>query len=107
MRRSEEKFTTPASRLRAREMAGVIRQARLGRNWTQEAAAERARMSAVTWLKIEKGDVSVSWGSWLSAMECLQLLEGLTLVAPTSDAIEGVPRQRARSSPELAKKFDF
>lgn len=106
MRRSEEKFASPEVHDRARQLAAAVRRARLARNLTQAGAAERSRMSTATWMKLEKGDVSVSFSSWLSALECLQLLETLSLGEPATLPAPA-PRQRARPDPELAKKFDF
>jgi hypothetical protein len=106
MRKSEEKFTSAATRKKAEGLGRQILAVRLGRNLTQEAAAERSRMSQYTWLKIEKGNVSVSLGAWLSAMECLGLLECLVLpdtpLAPAKSA-----RLRARQSPSADAAYDF
>lgn len=108
MRRKEEKFVSPLAIGAAGRMAAAVRMARLARNMTQEAAAERAKMSAYTWMKIERGDVSVSFGSWLSALECLGLLDSLTVAT----AVPGVApseatRQRARPSKASSDKYDF
>lgn len=67
---------------------------------TQEEAAERAKMSAFIWIKLNVGDVSVSLGSWLSALECLGLLNALSL-APMQPAqtLQGTARIRPRPSP--------
>lgn len=75
---------------------------------TQDAAAERARMSAHTWMKIERGDVSVSLSAWLSALECLALLDALVL----SPELPVGPRTlftrlRARASSSRRDDFDF
>ena len=134
MRRQESKFASPAVHAAALRLAPTIRLTRLARNMTQEAAAERARMSAFTWMKIEKGDVSVSMGSWLSALECLGLLDGLKVdlppivgalhVAGASDVMVATAhlgpappavrakdgdetRQRARRNPTKDDEFDF
>jgi transcriptional regulator with XRE-family HTH domain len=108
MRRSEEKFASPQVKSAAGRLAPVIRQTRLGRNMTQAAAAERAKMSALTWMKIERGDVSVSLGAWLSALECLGLLDALSL-APTqpAQALQDTARLRARPSAAKADSYDF
>lgn len=108
MRRKEEKFVSPFGMAAAGRVAAVVRTARLARNMTQEAAAERAKMSAYTWMKIERGDVSVSFGSWLSALECLGLLDSLTVAtaAPGTAPIESI-RQRARPSKATSDKYDF
>lgn len=108
MRRQEEKFASDEVRVTARRLAPVIRTARLARNMTQEAAAERARMSAYTWMKIERGDITVSMGAWLSALECLGLLDALVLspelsVQPQPAAV----RLRARPRTARTDAFDF
>lgn len=109
MRRQEEKFATPPVRSAAQRVATSIKTARLARNMTQAASAERAKMSALTWLKIEKGDVSVSMGSWFSALECVGLLHALDQVSAQlpSPTVIVTDRQRARPSKARADAFDF
>lgn len=109
MRRKEEKFASAQVKAAASRMAPIIRTARLTRNMTQEAAAARAKMSPYTWMKIERGDVSVSLGSWLSALECLGLLDTLGVVAEPTRALPAAAttRQRARPSAATADKYDF
>ncbi len=109
MRRQEEKFASPQVKFAASTMAPIIRTARLTRNMTQEAAAARAKMSPYTWMKIERGDVSISLGSWLSALECLGLLDTLSLVteATRSGPAAASTRQRARPSAATADKYNF
>lgn len=74
--------------------------------------AERARMGVVTWLKIEKGEVGVALGAWLSALEQTGLLNRLeALTSPDADPVgeqlrKGQLRQRARRG-STAKDFDF
>ncbi len=109
MRRKEEKFASSQVKSAASAMAPIIRTARLTRNMTQEAAAARAKMSPYTWMKIERGDVSISLGSWLSALECLGRLDTLSLVKePTrSGSAAATTRQRARPSVATADKYNF
>lgn len=108
MRRQEEKFASLQVKAAAGRLAPVIRQTRLGRNMTQEAAAERAKMSVFTWMKIERGDVSVSLGAWLSALECLGLLDALSLSAPLpAKAPQEATRLRARPSSAKTDTYDF
>lgn len=109
MRRKEEKFASAQVKSAANAMAPIIRTARLTRNMTQEAAAARAKMSPYTWMKIERGDVSISLGAWLSALECLGLLDTLSLVTePTRlGSAAATTRQRARPSVAAADKYNF
>jgi len=109
MRRQEEKFASSQVKSAASRIAPIIRTARLTRNMTQEAAAARAKMSPYTWMKIERGDVSISLGSWLSALECLGLLDTLSMVAePTRlGSATATTRQRARPSVATADKYNF
>ena len=75
--------------------------------------AERARMSALTLLKIERGDVSVAFGSWLAAMEQAEILPLLQDVAnPDADRLGSSLRReqakvRARPSGAGSADFDF
>lgn len=108
MRRKEEKFASAQVKQAASRLAPIVRSVRLSRNMTQEAAAERAKMSAFTWMKIERGDVSVSLGAWLSALECLGLLDALSLTAaPSGLAPAATTRLRARPSDRASEKYDF
>ena len=108
MRRQEEKFASPQVKAAAVRLAPIIRINRLGRNMTQEAAAERAKMSAFTWMKIERGDISVSMGAWLSALECLGLLDALTLTSNLPIAAQPtMARVRARPSAVKTSNYDF
>jgi transcriptional regulator with XRE-family HTH domain len=106
MRRKEENFTPPFVQERAEKWGRRILAERLERNMTQAAAAERARMSKFTWLKLEKGDVSVSMGAWLTAMDILGLLKGLELPEAPPPA-PAAPKQRVRLSTAKTKRFDF
>lgn len=113
MRRPEAKFISPIALLHAKQLGQAVRAARLARNSTQEAMAERARMSSLTWLKIEKGEVSVAMGAWLSALEHTGLLERMGQVVDQKEDIVGEQlrkdqlRKRARNSGAIAKNFDF
>lgn len=113
MRRDESKFASPAVQLNAQQLGSAVRAARLARNTTQEAMAERARMSVLTWLKIERGEVGVAFGSWLAALEQTGLLDRLgALVSPDADPVgeqlrKGQLRERARRGREANKDFDF
>ena len=113
MRRNESKFISPMAQLHAKQLGQAVRAARLARNSTQEGMAERAKMSALTWLKIEKGEVSVAMGTWLSALEVTGLLDRMSAVVDQKQDIVGEQlrkeqlRKRARSGDETAANFDF
>lgn len=102
MRKDEKNFASPAVKQAASRFGRSIRLARLSRNMTQEAAAERAKMSTYTWIKIEKGDVSVSMSSWLSALECVGLLN--TLGPASSPALHQGPRLQATERLRVTRK---
>ena len=111
MKRPESKFASPMTTQTARHLGSSIRAARLARNATQASMAERARMSALTLLKIERGDVSVAFGSWLAAMEQAGLLPLLRDVAnPDADRLGSALRReqaRVRARPSGAGSADF
>jgi transcriptional regulator with XRE-family HTH domain len=113
MKRTESKFVTPASAATAVSLGRAIRQARLARNATQASMAQRARMGSVTWLRIEKGDVSVAFGNWLSALEQVGLLSFLAMASdPGADKLGVALRQeqarvRARPSTASIEDYDF
>jgi transcriptional regulator with XRE-family HTH domain len=113
MRRAESNFVMPKATEVAVRLGAAIRAARLARNVTQENIAERARMSPLTWLKIERGEVSVAMASWLSALEQVGLLSVLgAAVSPEADPLGAALRReqaraRARPSPAAVADYDF
>lgn len=54
-------------------MGRAIRTRRKALNISMVAAAEAAGISTVTWHRIEKGEVTVAFGSWLKALAVLGL----------------------------------
>ncbi len=109
MRKEEKNFASPSVKQAASRFGQSIRLARLSRNMTQQAAAERAKMSTYTWIKIEKGDVSVSTSSWLSALECVGLLDALGPTSPL--ALQQGPRlqavERLRATRTTTTDYNF
>lgn len=107
MQRKESDFATPAAQSTAAHLGKLVRQARLARMWTQQALAERARLSLATLKRLEGGAVEVSLGGWLSVFECLGLLPLLReLRDPASAAVLDATRmQRAR--PRQREDLDF
>ena len=105
MRKKEERFVSERVSLKASAWGKMVLAARLSQNLTQSAAAERARMSQFTWLKIEKGDVSVSMGAWLSALDIIGLLDETSL--PAVPTLPQKKRLRARQSSSIDNHYDF
>lgn len=105
MRKSEKQYVSAVATAQAKRWGALIKAARLSRNLTQALAAERARMSQFTWIKIEKGEVAVSFGAWLSALEILGLLDAVVL--PNTPEPPRQRRVRARESKSAATEFDF
>lgn len=65
-----------------------IRQARIAREFSQEALAARALMSKSTYLHVENGDPNTSIGAYLAVLDLLDLLSGFEdLAAPHKDEI--------------------
>lgn len=58
-----------------------IRLARLRRNISLELIAERAQCSRMTASKVEKGDPTVSMGTYLRVLFALQLADDIELIA--------------------------
>lgn len=100
MRRKEAEFASPAATKAAAHLGDLVRQARLARSWTQQALAERARISLATLKRMEGGAVEVSLGGWLAVLESLGLLSLLaTLRDPASAALlDATKAKRARRS---------
>ena len=65
-----------------------IRQARIARQFSQEALAARSLMSKATYVSVENGDPSASIGAYLAVLDLLDLLNGLEdIAAPHKDEI--------------------
>ena len=114
MRRKEVQFASPACKALAARLGESIRLARLARNQTQLDFAERARVSRRTLIRIEAGDLAVSFTGWLSALESASLLALFERAAkPDADAIgrtqrESESRKRARKTPpRVGDNYDF
>lgn len=72
-----------------RKLGKDIRYARLRRRITMELMSERAGFSRITLSKIEKGDPSVSMGSYSSALFVLGMVDNLAKLADASYDIVG------------------
>jgi transcriptional regulator with XRE-family HTH domain len=114
MRRPESKFVSSQAQQTADRLGRAVRHARLARKATQKDLAERARMSFLTWLKIEKGDASVAMGTWLAALEQTGLLGKFDhIAAPEHDRVGEALRQEQlrvrgrRSDAGPSKDYDF
>jgi transcriptional regulator with XRE-family HTH domain len=106
MRRSEHRFVSSEVELQASRLGAAVREGRIARNSTLEAMASRARMSAVTWMRIERGEVSVSMSSWMSALELTGVLDTIArAITPREE--RAAPRQRVRTPRGSDNDFDF
>ncbi len=104
---------TPVPVLRAlRKLGRDIRDARRRRRIPVAILAERASISRTTLNKLEKGDASVSMGSWATVLFSLGMNDRLADVAdPRYDTVgrereeESLPQRiRVRSADKPAKK---
>lgn len=64
-----------------RTVGSQIRLARLRRNISLELVAERAQCSRITAAKVEKGDPTVSMGTYLRILFALQLADDIEMIA--------------------------
>jgi transcriptional regulator with XRE-family HTH domain len=102
MRRKETTFATADALKAAQHLARLVKQARLARGWSQAELAERARISAPTMHRIERGAVESSLGAWLAVLERVGLLSRvLELQDPASAALldETRAKRPRRKSP--------
>ena len=108
MRRKETAFASPAAMQTARHLAGLIRQARLARGWSQAEISERARISLPTYKRIERGAVETSQGAWLAVLERVGLLSRLDEIRdPASEALLNETRAKRSRSKRAPKDLDF
>ena len=110
MPRPEASFASPDTSLAAQKLGKAVRMARLARNMTRVDFAERARISAPTLDRIERGDVAVRMGSWLLALQVCNLLHQLDKVSdPNADILGQQQRElsiRKRASGTRKKAQD-
>jgi transcriptional regulator with XRE-family HTH domain len=108
MRRKESHFASPQVLKTAGHLASLVKQARLARGWSQAALAERARISAPTMHRIERGAVETSLGAWLAVLECLGLLSRLTDIRdPASAALLDETRTKRPVRKSSVADLDF
>jgi len=108
MQRSESDFASPGTFKVGQHLGGLVRQARLARNWTRQELAERSRVSLATVARIEKGSLSASLGAWLSVLELLGLLPLLSgLRDPSSEALLDATRAKRARRKQSNKDLDF
>lgn len=86
---------SPAAGRELRKLGARLREARIRRRLTQELVAERAGMTRPTLRRAERGDPSVSAGSYALILQALGLLDGWGVIAdPVGDllAAEQLPK---------------
>lgn len=100
---------TPAAPV-ARQLGQALRQHRQSLGVTATAAAASARMSRVTWCRLEKGEATVALGALLGAAQvlglelCLQPVGQAAARAPGHDAQDSLPlRIRLADYPQLRR----
>lgn len=91
-----------------------LKQARVARNLTLAAAAERSGVSRASIARIERGDPSVAFGAYAAYLQMLGLLEQLArAIAPAQDELgERLRAQQVRKRPrspsaEQGARYDF
>jgi transcriptional regulator with XRE-family HTH domain len=113
MKRTNKDFSSPALVRSAAGLGGAISAARIARNMTRRDFSERANISPSTLVRIEKGDVSVSFSSWLQAIDRAGLLALLEPLAnPQNDPVgearrKAEARKRPRKSVSKTGEYDF
>lgn len=108
MRRKETSFATPAALQAGRHLGALVKQARLARGWSQAELAERARISAPTMHRIERGAVETSLGAWLAVLERVGLLPRLAAIDdPASKAVLDETRAQRPRRKRAPVDLDF
>ena len=97
MKRNNKEFSTPELGHRAKSLGHAVAAARIARNMTRKDFSERANISPSTLIRIENGDVSVSFSSWLQAFERAGLLGLLEPLASPHNDVIGEARRTAES----------
>jgi transcriptional regulator with XRE-family HTH domain len=113
MKRNNKDFASVDLKRRSAALGRAIAAARIARNMTRQDFSERANISPSTLVRIEKGDVSVSFASWLHAFERAGLLGLLEPVANRQNDVVGEAqrdaqsRKRARKAVSKTGEYDF
>jgi transcriptional regulator with XRE-family HTH domain len=97
MKRNNKEFSTPELGHRATALGRAVAAARIARNMTRKDFSERANISPSTLIRIENGDVSVSFSSWLQAFDRAGLLGLLEPLASPQNDVIGEARRKAES----------
>jgi transcriptional regulator with XRE-family HTH domain len=97
MKRNNKDFSTPELGYQATALGRAVAAARIARNMTRKDFSERANISPSTLIRIENGDVSVSFSSWLLAFERAGLLGLLQPLANPQNDVVGEARRKTES----------
>jgi transcriptional regulator with XRE-family HTH domain len=105
----KEVITSPLAKRQLVKLADNIKMARLRRDLSLRAVAQRAGISTNTVVAIENGGAGVSIGAIVNVLHCLNLAEDISLIA--KDDVLGrklqdlalVPKKRAS---KLAKEIN-
>lgn len=95
---------------KATALGEAISLARVARDMTRQDCAERAHISPSTLVRIEKGDVSVSFSAWLLAMEQVGLVGLIEPAARPYNDVIGETRRKAevrRRVHKTTSRYDF
>lgn len=111
MKRNNKEFISADLLHQATRLGRAVSAARIARNMTRQDFSERANISASTLVRIENGDVAVSFSSWLQAFERAGILGLLQpLASPQNDLIGEARRKnesRARPRRAVSKTGDY
>jgi transcriptional regulator with XRE-family HTH domain len=97
MKRNNKEFLSQALTRQAAHLGQAVIAARIARNMTRQDFSERANISPSTLMRIENGDVSVSFSSWLQAFERAGLLGLLQPLGNPQNDLVGEARRKAES----------
>ena len=82
-----------------------LKTARIRRKFSLEEAAEKIGTSKSSVIRMEKGDMSVKVGVYISAAEVYQALDTVSFLEPEKDII-GLSLEKQRQPKRIRKKID-
>jgi transcriptional regulator with XRE-family HTH domain len=97
MKRNNKDFASVDLKRRSAALGRAVAAARIARNMSRQDFSERANISPSTLVRIEGGDVSVSFASWLQAFERAGLLGLLEPLANRQNDVIGEAQREAQS----------
>lgn len=95
MRLQDNHESPPDLEAQAKRLGATLRARRKTLGISMTAAAEAAGMSRVTWHRLEKGEMTVAWGSMLAAARVLDMALSIDEIGVGAEKVASAPDPKA------------